>query len=127
MKKVPTGIEGLDEMLDGGFPSGRPILVCGAPGSGKTIFAMQFLCNGAVQHGERGVFVSLDESKPHLLQDMDSFGWNLLELEKKQLISIVDASPPCVGVSIVPKGSEALALSQLIVLEPRSALFPSLS
>lgn len=93
MKKVPTGINGLDEMLDGGFPSGRCILVCGGPGGGKTIFGIQFLYNGVTQYNERGLYVSLDESPTHLKEDMAGFGWNLEKLEKERKLAIIDASP----------------------------------
>lgn len=55
MIKVPTGVKGLDDMLGGGLPSGRCILVCGGPGSGKTILGIQFLYNGAVKYGETGL------------------------------------------------------------------------
>jgi circadian clock protein KaiC len=60
---VPTGIEGLDELVSGGFPRGRVVLVLGGPGTGKTILASQFLYKGISQYGENGIFVSLDEVK----------------------------------------------------------------
>lgn len=93
IKKVPTGVKGLDDMLGGGLPVGRSILVCGGPGSGKTIFAMQFLNCGAVEYGESGLYVSLDESPVHLKQDVASFGWNIEELEGERKLIIIDASP----------------------------------
>lgn len=93
MKKVPTGIDGLDKMLGGGLPSERCILICGGPGSGKTIFGMQFLHNGATRFNEKGLYVSLDESPKHLKENMAGFCWNLEELEKKRKLAIVDASP----------------------------------
>ena len=62
-KKVRTGIPGLDELVDGGFPEGRVILVIGGPGTGKTIMCSQFLHKGIYENQENGVFVSLDESK----------------------------------------------------------------
>jgi KaiC/GvpD/RAD55 family RecA-like ATPase len=93
MRKVPTGIKGLDEMLGGGIPSGRSILVCGGPGSGKTIFGIQFLCNGITEGGENGLYVSLDESAEHLRQDMAGFGWDLEKLERNHKLAIIDASP----------------------------------
>jgi len=63
---VPTGIEGLDEMISGGFPRGRVILVIGGPGCGKTILAAQFLYKGISEHNENAVFVSLDETSRKL-------------------------------------------------------------
>jgi len=93
MKKVPTGVEGLDSMLGGGLPFGRCTLVCGGPGSGKTTFAVQFLCNGAKKYGETGLYVSLGESPAHLRENMTSFGWDIERLEKEDKLVIVDASP----------------------------------
>jgi KaiC/GvpD/RAD55 family RecA-like ATPase len=93
MKRISTGIKGLDEMLVGGFPFRRSVLVCGGPGSGKTVLGIQFLCKGIVEHDESGLYVSLDESAEHLKQDMSAFRWNLEKLEGKQKLAIVDASP----------------------------------
>jgi len=93
IEKVSTGIRGLDDMLGGGLPVGRSILVCGGPGSGKTIFGIQFLYYGSIQYGEPGLYVSLDESPSHLKEDMASFGWDIEELERQKTLMIVDASP----------------------------------
>jgi len=93
MKKVPTGIEGLDVMLEGGLPFGRCTLVCGGPGSGKTTFAVQFLYKGAKKYGETGLYVSLGESPAHLKENVTSFGWDIEKLEKESKLIIVDASP----------------------------------
>ncbi len=94
MKRVKTGVAGLDEMLGGeGLPSGRSILVCGGPGSGKTIFGVQFLYNGVTEYGENGLFVSLDESPAHLRENIAGFGWDIEALEKKKKFAIIDASP----------------------------------
>jgi len=91
--RTPTGISGLDEMLNGGFPRGRVVLVVGGPGSGKTILATQFLVNGIKNYGESGLFVSLDESKTHFYRETMTFGWNLEELEKQRKFMFLDASP----------------------------------
>lgn len=93
MIKVPTGVKGLDEMLGGGLPSGRCILVCGGPGSGKTILGIQFLYTGAIEFDEKGLYVSLGESPIHLKEDMSSLGWDIKKLEKNGKLVIVDASP----------------------------------
>jgi KaiC/GvpD/RAD55 family RecA-like ATPase len=90
---VPCGIPGLDDLLGGGYPRGRVILITGGPGSGKTLMAMQFLLDGVDRFDERGVFVSLEESKFHLVAEMANFGWDLTKYEKKNQIAIVDASP----------------------------------
>lgn len=63
LEKSPTGIRGFDEITQGGLPRGRTSLVTGGPGTGKTMFAMEFLVNGVIRHGEPGVFVSFEESR----------------------------------------------------------------
>ena len=90
---VPCGIQGLDELLGGGYPRGRVILITGGPGSGKTLMAMQFLIDGVERFDERGVFVSLEEGKSHLTTEMANYGWDLEKYEKKNQIALVDASP----------------------------------
>jgi len=92
-ENVPSGIAGLDDLLGGGYPRGRVILITGGPGSGKTLMSMQFLIDGVERFDERGVFVSLEESKYHLLSEMQNFGWDIEKYEKKGQIAIVDASP----------------------------------
>jgi KaiC/GvpD/RAD55 family RecA-like ATPase len=93
MQQVPSGIVGLDRMLNGGLPSKRCALICGGPGSGKTIFCMQFLLYGATQLDEPGLYVSLDEDVSHLREEMETFGWKIEELRKEGKLAIVDASP----------------------------------
>jgi KaiC/GvpD/RAD55 family RecA-like ATPase len=91
--KIPSGVPGLDEILGGGFPRERVILIAGGPGAGKTILSTQFLVNGAMKYGDSAVFVSLDESKEHVQREMSHFKWNLDELEKGKKLAFVDASP----------------------------------
>ena len=64
-KALSTGIQGLDELLNGGIPEGRVVLIVGGPGSGKTTLASQFLYKGISDYNENGIFVSLDEEKDH--------------------------------------------------------------
>jgi circadian clock protein KaiC len=85
--KAPTGIQGLDEITGGGLPRGRPTLVCGGPGCGKTILAMEFLMNGARRYAEPGVFVSFEESVEDLTLNFASLGFDARPLAaRKQLI-----------------------------------------
>ncbi len=91
--RTPTGIPGLDEILSGGFPRGRVILIVGGPGTGKTILTSQFLANGIKMYGENGAFVSLDETKVHYYREMAQMGWKFEELEKAKRFAFINASP----------------------------------
>jgi len=91
-ESVPTGIQGLDEMISGGFPRGRVILVLGGPGTGKTILAAQFLYKGISDYGENGIFVSLDESRDHFYSEMMKFGWDFKKVEEEGKFLFVDAT-----------------------------------
>ena len=68
--KTPSGVNGLDEITQGGFPKGRPVLICGSAGCGKTLFAMQFLVKGITEYNEPGVFMSFEESSGDLSQNV---------------------------------------------------------
>ena len=87
-RKRRTGITGLDEVTLGGLPAGRPTLVCGGPGCGKTLLATTFLVNGAVMFNEPGVFMSFEESSDDLIQNVASFGYDLGVLVAQKKIAI---------------------------------------
>src|SRR3954466_14135440 len=89
LRKAPTGIEGFDEVTGGGLPTGRPTLICGSAGCGKTLFAAEFLVHGARDYGEPGVFVTFEETSDDLAQNVRSLGFDLDELSDQNLI-IVD-------------------------------------
>jgi KaiC/GvpD/RAD55 family RecA-like ATPase len=91
-KKVPSGISGLDELIGGGFPEGRVVLVVGGPGSGKTIMCSQFLYKGIHENKENGILVSLDESKKHYYSEMKNFGWDFEKTEREGKFAYVDAT-----------------------------------
>jgi circadian clock protein KaiC len=77
LPKVPTGIRGLDDVTGGGFPAGRPTLVCGSAGCGKTLLAMEFVVRGAVEFGEPGVFVAFEETPGELSANVRSLGFDV--------------------------------------------------
>ena len=84
LPKAPTGVPGLDEITGGGLPRGRPTLVCGSAGCGKTLLAMEFLVRGAVEFKEPGVFMAFEETGPELAQNVRSLGFDLDQLVKQK-------------------------------------------
>ncbi len=85
--KTPTGVDGLDEITEGGFPQGRPILICGGAGCGKTLLSMQFLIKGITEYNEPGVFMSFEEPSDDLTLNVKSLGFDLEQLKKdKKLV-----------------------------------------
>src|ERR1051326_8222922 len=86
LPKCPTGIQGLDEITGGGLPRGRPTLVCGGAGCGKTLFAAEFLVRGAAQFGEPGVFMSFEETDAELKANVASLGFDLGGLVRRKKI-----------------------------------------
>ena len=91
LPKASTGIQGFDEITGGGLPRGRPTLVSGGAGSGKTLFGLQFLVRGATQYSEPGVLISFEESIPDLTKNVASLGFDLdrLVADKKLFVDHV--------------------------------------
>ena len=83
--KAPTGIAGFDEITGGGLPQARTTLLIGGPGSGKTIFALQFLVHGAREHGEPGIFVAFEEAPDRIVGNFEGFGLDLASLQPRSL------------------------------------------
>jgi circadian clock protein KaiC len=88
LPKIPTGIDGLDEVTGGGLPKGRTTLVCGSPGCGKTLLAMEFLAHGALQYGEPGVCLEFEEATEKLTANVRSLGLDLSALVKHKKLSV---------------------------------------
>src|SRR5579864_8714971 len=88
LPKTPTGIDGLDEVTGGGLPKGRTTLVCGSPGCGKTLLAMEFLGHGALQYGEPGVCMEFEEAPDKLTANVRSLGLDLRELAKRKKLLV---------------------------------------
>jgi len=87
VEKTPSGIAGFDQITGGGLPAGRSTLICGGPGSGKTIFAVEFLVRGA-QRGEPGVFITFEESVADLSSNVASLGFDLARLQEQKLLAV---------------------------------------
>ncbi|MDT8858658.1 circadian clock protein KaiC [Alkalihalobacillus sp. MEB130] len=88
-----TGIEGLDVIVNGGFPIGSSIVVDGAPGTGKTILGMQFLYEGAKAENEAGIYITFEEFPEQIYKEMTSFGWDLKALERENKLRVICLSP----------------------------------
>ena len=87
LPKTPTGIQGLDEITFGGLPEGRPTLICGSAGCGKTLMSIEFLVHGATQFNEPGVFMAFEETEEDLRKNVASLGYDLKQLsDRKQLV-----------------------------------------
>ena len=93
LERVQTGVEAFDELVMGGLPRGRATVVGGTPGSGKTVFATQFLANGIAQFNELGVFVTFEESPKEIEANMAGFGWDIARWVREKRLAFVDASP----------------------------------
>ncbi|HXJ89019.1 MAG TPA: circadian clock protein KaiC [Candidatus Binatia bacterium] len=88
LPKAPTGIPGLDEVTNGGLPRGRPTLVCGSAGCGKTLLAMEFLIRGAIEFREPGVFIAFEETVEDLTQNVRSLGFDLNKLVRQKKLAL---------------------------------------
>jgi circadian clock protein KaiC len=88
LEKSPIGIEGFDDITDGGLPKGRTTLVYGSAGSGKTLMAMEFLVRGAQKYDEPGVFIAFEETYDELVQNFDSLGFCLDDLVASKKMAV---------------------------------------
>lgn len=93
VKKIPLGIEGFEVISEGGLPEGRTTLVSGTSGSGKTIFALEYLYHGIKEYNENGVFVTFEETPKDIIKNVKSLQWDLDLLVKEKKFAFVDASP----------------------------------
>lgn len=89
MMRSKTGIQGLDKALNGGFPEGNLVLLSGGAGTGKSTISMQYLINGAQLYGERGLYISTEQSEEELRRAASQYGWNLNDLENRNLLRVV--------------------------------------
>lgn len=115
LRKVPTGITGFDEITSGGLPLGRTTLVRGGPGSGKTVFAMQALVNGARDRREPGIFVAFEENANQIVANAATMGWNIPALAAKKLFFMdVGLSPAAISGSGIDLTRQLNLLSALV-------------
>lgn len=100
LKKIKIGIDGLDEMLNGGLPAGRGFLLVGAPGTGKTVLLSEFLYRGATNFNQNGVFVTFEERPTDIINNVKSFHWNWDDLIKNDKLCFVDVTPSIVNEEV---------------------------
>ncbi|MHA1348249.1 MAG: ATPase domain-containing protein [Candidatus Odinarchaeia archaeon] len=98
VKRVKTGVPGLDGILHGGFIKGSNVLVTGEAGTGKTILCMQFLHAGAVKYNEPGIFITLEELPDEIRREALQFGWDFESLEKENKFALIDAASAKAGL-----------------------------
>jgi KaiC/GvpD/RAD55 family RecA-like ATPase len=126
VERAKTGIRGFDELVGGGIPRGRTVLLAGGSGTGKTIFGMQFLYNGALM-GEPGVYLTLEEKPKNIRKEMAEFGMDLAKLEKEGKLVIIDASLVRLGLesdekfTLAPESFDINHLIQNLVMTAKNA------
>ncbi len=113
LERVKTGVNAFDELVMGGLPRGRTTVVGGTPGSGKTVFATQFLAHGITTHGENGVLVTFEEPPADIEANMRGFGWDLSAWRKQGLLAFVDASPSASDELVIGEYDLAALLSRI--------------
>ncbi|TXT57549.1 MAG: Circadian clock protein kinase KaiC [Candidatus Thorarchaeota archaeon] len=135
IERVKTGIPGLDELIEGGFPLGDTILIAGKAGTGKSILANQFLYRGAIEYSEPGVLVTLEESPEKIKRNMMRFGMDFGKLEEEGMLAIVDLSPSKeatpVSIGEYPSfdlsGLEAIILNHVKRMKAKRVVIDTLS
>ena len=108
-ERVSTGIEKLDELIGGGLVKNRSYLISGEPGTGKTLFSIQYILEG-IKKGEPGIYVSIDERPEHIIEDVRSLGWDLDAEIKKEKMMILDVTS---YFARTKTGKEAIDISQI--------------
>lgn len=98
LPRIPTGIEGFDELCNGGLIKNRTYLVVGTSGAGKTIFGLQYLYNGATKYNQPGILLATEERPATIRENALTFGWDLKRLEDENKLAIIDASSTKIGV-----------------------------
>ncbi len=117
IKRIPSGITGLDELIEGGFVEGTVNLISGKAGTSKTIMCAQFLYNGATKYGEKGLYITSEETKASIIKAMGTFGWDFADLEKRKLVKILEVQPfeAKVVISKITEAVESLKVKRLVI------------
>lgn len=97
LNKARSGIDGFDELVKGGLPREKSVLITGGTGTGKSTFAMQFVYKGAKVYDEPGIYVTMEESVSSILKNASTYGWDVEGLQKRERIAFIDVSPAVNG------------------------------
>jgi KaiC domain protein len=120
MDRVKTGIEGLDEMLEGGLPKSQAVAVMGSFGTGKTTFALQFIQEG-LKTGEKGIFISLEEDQESIINNARSFGWDLAPYVEQKKLAIFKLEPTDAKTTVtrirseLPEAIKSFGASRIVI------------
>ncbi len=101
MVKIKTGIPGFDKLVKGGLNKGQVVLITGSPGTGKSIFGMQYLYNGATKYKQKGLYVSFEEKEDSIINQSKQFGWDIKKLIKSGKIEIITVSPDEINENVM--------------------------
>ena len=112
MKRIKTYIKGFDELIEGGFPQDSSILLSGNPGTGKTIFSLEYLYNGALKDGEIGIYFTFEEKKKSLLEQAKQFGFDFEKYEKKGLLNIISIGSKDISLTTIEYIEEIIVKSK---------------
>ena len=122
MNRIKSGIPGLDDILEGGFPEASSILVSGGAGTGKSILCLEYLYNGAKEHNEPGAYITMEEGAHNIWWNMQNFKWDLVPLERENKLKIYKFEPtpelrndPESQVQRIVEKAEALKAKRLVV------------
>jgi len=126
MERIVSGINGLDKLVGGGIPKGHSILVCGTPGTGKTIFGLQFLYKGAKNFNENGLYISIEENPQKLKNYAKEFGWKDIDkMEKERKLEFLRIEPTQRKFDIVDTVKEKVEAinAKRLVIDSLSAIY----
>jgi KaiC/GvpD/RAD55 family RecA-like ATPase len=124
MQRIPSGIKGFDELIEGGFPKKSCVLISGSPGTGKTIMGLEFIYNGAKNYNEKGMFISFEQDPTDLKEQCKQLGFDIDKYEKEEKITFV-----CLAANLIDRETSTDIIQEIkdrkinrVVLDSLSAL-----
>jgi KaiC/GvpD/RAD55 family RecA-like ATPase len=125
VERTATGIEGFDNLIQGGIPKGFNVLLAGGPGTGKSIFSMQFLVEGATKFNENGIYISFEQRIGHIREQGRQFGWDIESLEREKKITIISIPVKKINYKLIEIIKETIFRKNIkrMVIDSLSTLF----